>query len=183
MDDSYNIIAIDPGNNIGIAIYTISAIDNSILSITTRTVVLDMYINNDVVNIMLYRLNILNNLIAELYNIYQPVAIGLEASFMNSRFPKAVIQLSQYVAIIETSFIKHNCFIKLFKYAPKYIKSKIGAGGDGNKYDMLANMNSIAEIITHVNTSYLTEHEIDALSIGYVMLTDIRYRPHLLFTI
>ncbi|MGE3593076.1 MAG: hypothetical protein AB7G52_11385, partial [Arcobacter sp.] len=101
----------------------------------------------------------------------------------NSRFPKAVMQLSQYTAIIEMSINSINSFIKIFKYAPRYIISNVGAGGNANKEDMLSNILTIGELMVHIDVKNMSEHEIDAVAIAYTTLKEIRTYPMIMYAV
>ena len=114
---------------------------------------------------------------------YKPLALGIETSFLNMRFPKAVIQLSQYLAVITNTTKSIVSDIKIFRYSPKYIKNNIGAGGDAKKDDMTSAIKKIPEVNDKIKIETLTEHEIDSLAIGYVVLKEIRSYPLVLCAI
>lgn len=183
LENTFTILAIDPGNNLGIAVYSVSTIDFSIINIETRYVVLDNLVDKEAGDKLGMKLFILSNIIKDLSYTYNPNILVLERSFLNMKFPQAVIQLSQYIAIIETTFRYLNPFIKVFKYAPKYIKSMTTKNGDANKDDMKAVVNTIPEIANCINVISLSEHEVDAVAIGYINLTEVRKYPFLLYTI
>ncbi len=176
---NFNIISIDPGNNLGISIYTIDDEDYKIVNIETIFLVLNNYASEDgdgydKIN---SKLKYLKDYMTKVMKDYKPLALGIETSFLNMRFPKAVIQLSQYLAIIESVSKEVYSGIKIFRYSPKYIKSKIDAGGDAKKDDMTSAVSKIKEITSKIKIDKLTEHEIDSLAIGYVMLKEIRQYP------
>lgn len=179
ISNRYNILAIDPGNNLGISILTIE--DDRIVSVHTRTIVLDNHVNDDSMYRLLDRCMYLDYIVTGLMMEYQPAVVALENAFMNSRFPKSVIQLSQYVVTIELAVRRADCWCKIFKYAPKYIKSKIGAGGTADKSDMKSNLKSIQELNKLLDIDSLTEHSIDSISIGYIAYQDVVQYPHLLW--
>ena len=179
--DTFNIIGIDPGNNLGISVFTLDT-DLKIKSITTHYKFLEDYPSNISSDKKLARLLYLQNLPYKLVNMYNPIAVGVETAFMNSRFPTAVMALSQYVSTIEINFINANNFIKFFKYPPKYIKKFINTG-DANKKDMLAGIKKIKEITDVLDLQGRTEHEIDATAIAYVTLQEIRSFPLVLCSI
>lgn len=174
--DDLVIIGIDPGNNLGVAIYTLDATTLEIIKIENIMLVLNNYIpdEGDGYDKMNGKLKHLQKSILAIMECYKPKAIGLETSFLNMKFPKAVIQLSQYLAIIESTTKKLIPDIKIFRYSPKYIKSKVDAGGDAKKNDMTSAISKIEEITKHIELSVMTEHEIDSTAIGYVMLKEIR---------
>jgi Holliday junction resolvasome RuvABC endonuclease subunit len=177
----FNIIGIDPGNNLGVAIYSIDCENNKIVKINTFKKVLDNLndINSDKT---IFRLTNLQKVIREIILEYKPVMVGIETAFLNKKYPLAVIQLSQYTAIIEMTILAINPFIKIGKFAPKKIKMFSGSA-TANKDDMLELINGIVELQPYLNTTNLSEHEIDAVAIGYIVLNQIRENPLILLTI
>jgi len=180
--ETFNIVSIDPGNNIGISIMTIGLPNYDILSIDTTLVVLENKISKNSNDKILDRLNILNKVVADLIRIYNPVAFAVEAAFMNVRFPKAVMQLSQYVAIIDHTIQVTDPFIKVFKYPPKYIKARTAGSGNADKDGMLIGLSKIAEINTKIDLKKISEHEVDAIAIGHTALQEIRDYTFILYT-
>ena len=182
MDNYFNILGIDPGKNLGLSILSIDVNTYKILNSTTLTFKLDREEDD-----MLTRLTTLNNIITNIQAIYKPIACGYETPFMNSKFPKAVGQLSQYVSIIELTLRTNNPFIKIFSYAPKYVKAAFfnnnGISGNANKDDMLSNLLTIKELVAVTSPDMMTEHEVDATAIAYIVLQNIRYDHCLLLTV
>ena len=184
MDNVYTIVGIDPGNNLGVGILYVDIDTNKITKVESRTFVLDRYINRDLVpNVMLARCQYLQNIVSSMVFRYQPVIVGLEAAFMNVRFATSVIQLSQYVMSICLAVSNTRPFTKIIKYPPKYIKASVGAGGNADKDDMKSNLLKIKEISSYIDIDYLTEHEIDALSIAYLTYKEVLLNPYLLITL
>lgn len=178
----FNIVSIDPGNNIGIAIYTIDSTDYSVHSIKTHTVVLDLHVEKGP-NQLTTRIHYLNKYFSELLEFHNPLVVVEEAAFLNNRFPKAVMQLSQYIAAVDIAIRNYSTTTKVFRYPPKYIKRFIGAGGNADKNDMLKAVKKIKDISKFISLDQVTEHEIDALSIGYVLIQEIRLHPEMLIKI
>lgn len=171
MKEYYHILGIDPGNNLGISIYQLDC-ENNIINIHTECHILENYICSLTSDLFSSKLIAIQTIINNLLTIYNPLAVGLESAFMNIRYPKAIMNLSQYVAMIDTTIINYNSFIKIYKYAPKYIKHKVSTG-DANKNDMLTSILKIKEISPFIRSN-VTEHEVDAIAIAYVLLTNIR---------
>lgn len=182
-ENYYTILGLDPGNNLGIGVLNISTETNEILSVTAQTLVLDKYVEDETFNVMLARIQKLHNVITQLNMIYQPIVVSLEAAFMNSRFPKSVIQLSQYVNTIELASRLSNPWARIFKYPPKYIKSVVGAGGTADKNDMKNNLLKIPAIADKIDLNLLSEHAIDSLSIAYVTYKELQLNPHYLISL
>ena len=180
--ESFNIVGIDPGNNIGVSIIEIGLPTYEILSVDTTFIILENNISKDSNDKILDKLNVLSKVVTDLINIYNPVAFAVEAAFMNVRFPKAVMQLSQYVAIIDHTIQLTNPFIKVFKYPPKYIKARTVGSGNADKDAMTLGVSKINEISDKINVNILSEHEVDAVAIGYTALQEIREFPFILYT-
>lgn len=181
--ETFTLLGIDPGNNVGVAIYTVNAKTLEVISVSTRLFILDNHIDATAIDRIPLKILALNAIVNELIVKYDPLVVGFELAFLNMRFPKAVMQLAQYTSIIEYTFRCDNPFIKFFKYPPKYIKSAIGAGGNADKNDMTSAIKRIPEITKFILPDYRTEHEIDALSIGYTALNEIRKYPHILYAV
>jgi len=176
MAENFTIVSIDPGTNTGIAIYEISPKDFSIVSLETLTVVLSEYGD------LLAKLVKIKKTIASIIETYNPIIVSVEAAFLNIRFPKAVMQLSQIISAIELTIKTINSDIKIFEYPPKYIK-KIIATGTADKDDMTEAVLKIKELSSNININHMSEHEVDAMSIGYVTLLEIRKTPFILYSI
>jgi Holliday junction resolvasome RuvABC endonuclease subunit len=183
-EDYINILAIDPGSNIGVSIYTISVPDLVILNIETYFIDLSYFDKADPeVNRLRNKLISLESCITELINVYQPHILAIEDTFVNFRFPKSAVFLAQYIATVELTVSRLNPFITIYKYAPKYIKSGVGAGGTADKNVMMERVSAIPEITNFVDTRNKSEHEIDSLAIGYITIDMLRANPGILFTL
>lgn len=180
---TFNILAIDPGNNIGISVLTINAITFEIVNIETSTYILSNYINDETDDTLLARCLYLNNLLDSILEYYKPTLVVFEEAFMNVRFPKSIIQLSQYINTIKNTIKLNNPWTKILSYPPKYIKKYVGAGGSAEKDDMRTNLKKIPEISKLINLDDLTEHSIDSISIGYVGYNEVKEYKHLLWSL
>lgn len=181
-ENYFNIMAIDPGNNIGISILQINVNTLEIMSIISFTYVLSDYIDETSNTKLLDRCIVLNKILLTTLNNFNPLVVVYEEAFMNSRFPKSIIQLSQYINTITTTIRNYNSWIKVFSYPPKYIKKFIGAGGTAEKDDMKKALLKIPEVHTKINLNNLTEHSIDSISIGYIALKEIRECQYILWS-
>lgn len=180
--NTFNILSIDPGNNIGLSILTIDINTLEILDIISITYVLSDYIDDESIFKLTDKCLMLNNILLSNLNYFNPLVVVYEEAFMNSRFPKSIIQLSQYINTINLTVKNFNSWIKIFSYPPKYIKKFIGAGGSAEKDDMKKALLQIPEIFTKINLNTLTEHSIDSIAIGYIVLKEIRQQQYLLWT-
>jgi len=181
MGETFNIIGIDPGNNLGVSIVELSTNTLEIVSIQTIVYSLDVYVCDRVIDRLTKRLFVLNNIIYNLLQQYQPVAFSIETAFLNTRFPRAVMQLSMYVATIYNTINTYDNIIKIFKYPPKLIKSSVGAGGNADKDKMLSNILTIRELTKYIDFTLVSEHEVDATAIAYTAILEFRKYQHLLY--
>lgn len=186
MIETFKIIGIDPGTNTGVSIYTLALPNFEIINIETRLYILkNLVLDPDPTDIyrnhMYERVKLLYDIVQGLIEEERPLAVAYEAAFMNSKFATAVIQLTQYTSTIERAIRDVDSSIKILKYPPKWIKKYVGAGGTAAKDDMLSNLQSIPVINNLLPLNKLSEHEIDATSIAYVLYNDILVQPWILY--
>ena len=180
--DTINILSIDPGTNMGVTITTISVPDLKIVNIDTTVIDLSVYAANDPLNKnLLLRLNVIKDFIYHMMITYNPHILAMEAAFVNSRFPKSVMYLSQYIAAIEMTVYECNPYIRIFNYPPKLVKRIVNAGGKADKDDMKIAVSNISEIAQCVDVTYVSEHEVDSIAIGYTLIQELRDYPYLLW--
>ncbi len=180
--NTFKTIAIDPGTStIGVSIFTINAIDLSIVDI--ETVLIDTAIRFqevDLVQDMLIRLNTLHDRIKEIITYHKPILVGIEAAFLFRLKPMAYGPLSQSIMAIELAIQYVNPNIRIFKFPPKTIKKIATDVGSADKDDVLAGVSNIQEIVNKINPYLLSEHEVDSLAINYTLLDYIRYNQVIL---
>lgn len=178
MEDYIKIIGIDPGNHLGLSILHINPINMKIDYIDTRTITLEKYSIQEELN---FRLLLLQDIITDIYYNIRPNCVAMEAAFLNSRYPKAVVQLSQYTGMIECTFNSIDPTLPIIKYSPMYVKSIAGGTGKADKSDMLKAVSKNKELKSLINIEIMTEHEIDAVCIAYTALLEVRnYNLYLL---
>jgi Holliday junction resolvasome RuvABC endonuclease subunit len=167
------IISIDPGNNMGIVLTTVDVNTLEIKAVETHLLILDYFNNNFQENALVNKLFSLNRFIIEIVESFQPHIMALENAFMHTRFAKAVMQLSQYISTIEiaTKHVSKDILIK--KYQPTVIKKTIGAGGGGDKDAVAKAINETKEY-PMIDALILSEHEADALAIGYTCIQELK---------
>ena len=184
--ETFNIIGIDPGLNMGVSVYNISLPDYNVNYITPLLYKIDNYLeygDSYYYNHMYARCNLIYNITNSLLTSYSPLAIAYEAAFMNSKYATAVIQLTQYTNSIERAIRDYDPFIKVITYPPMLIKKLVGAGGQADKEDMLNNAKQIPLLNSKLPLDSLSEHEVDAASIAYVLYNDILSKPWMLYTL
>lgn len=181
--DTINIMSIDPGTNMGLSIITISLPDLSIVGISTSSIDLSILTTpNELQDNLLLRTQVIQKIIRDVMVMYNPRVLAMEAAFVNSRFPKSVMYLSQYIGAISLTVTEMDPFIKIFNYPPKKVKATV-SGGKANKDDMMSAVSKINEITSCINPTQLTEHEIDSLAVGYTYIKELRNNPVLLLMI
>lgn len=173
----YNIVGIDPGKNLGIAVYTIDDRDFRIGDVQTFIYYLDKGVYSD--RITVEKLNYLSDIVFDILDVFRPISVAFEAAFKH-RFANAVMQLSQYTGVIEREICNFDEYIKVFKYPPKVIKKTIGATGSADKDDMFKTVSKIPELKPFIRKD-ITEHEIDAMAIGYITHEHIKKFPECIF--
>ena len=180
--DTFNMVAIDPGTStVGVSIYTINAVDLSIVAI--ETILIDTTIRfreRDLVKDVLVRLQTLHFRTMEIIEHYKPKIVSIEAAFLFRLRPAAYGPLSQSIMAIELAVYNVNPLTPIWKFAPKTIKKVTTSGGAADKNDMLEGVLLLDEITAHVNPNLISEHEVDALGINYTMLQHLRENQALL---
>ena len=182
-NDYINIISIDPGTNMGISIITLEIPSLRIVSVNTCSIDLSLLTKpNELENNLLLRTQAIMRIVTGIMEDYKPRVLAMEAAFVNTRFPKSVMYLSQYIASISLAVTTADPFIKIFNYPPKKVKATVSVGG-ANKDDMLTAVSKIDELNKHIVIETLTEHEIDSLAIGYAYIKELRENPVLMLMI
>lgn len=178
MNHTFKVIGIDPGTNTGMAIFEVDS-EFSIVNVTTVNCNLNTYINDTMSGLIkdADRYLALHDLVNEVLEEHNPVAIAIESAFINSRFMGAGMKVAGYVAVVMLSIKKFNKDIVICKLAPKSIKKFMGDGtADKDKMKLMLG----DEVINHIDITKETEHTIDALSIGLNLITLLKESPYIL---
>lgn len=177
----FNIMSVDPGSTtIGVSIFTINSIDLSVVNVETMLIDTRIgFVEDNLNKDLLIRLLKLSDSIRNIVQYYNPLIIVIEDSFINRLRPTAVIPLAQSIFTIESTAISVDRYVKIFKFPPKKIKSVVRDGKAG-KEDMLIGIENIKEISSRINVYNISEHEIDALAIGYTMLKHLEQNRSIL---
>lgn len=173
------ILSIDPGSNLGVSVMEVSLDKLEIESIHTHiTTITDVNSPNRCNEDSAYRLSKIYERMTDMLNAYKPHSVAIESAFM-SRFPKAFGVLTGIVSMLSLATIHYDKHIRIQKVSPLEGKKAVDATGVG-KDDILEAMLKNKEITEHVKLKNLTEHEIDAIGIGYFLLKKYREHPALL---
>ena len=178
MNLTFKIFGIDPGTNTGISIYELDENFN-ILSLETVNVDLNIFVDNDSNGLLkdADRYLALHNLLDDLLTIHKPKAIAIESAFIKKSFMGAGMKVAGYVAIVMLAIKKFDKDIVICKLAPKSVKKFMG-DGDANKDKMKEMLGD--EVVDLVDMSLQTEHTIDAISIGLILIKIIKTSPYIL---
>jgi len=161
-------MSIDPGTvTCGVAIWNINNQNLNIDNLDSFTI----YINDDIP--VENRIHLLYEYFLSLFLEYIPFQVAHEAAFINRFRPMAYGPIYASIYSIRKAYIDlfHDSN-RLFGYPPKTVKSFV-ATGKADKKDMLNAVNSIKELKKYIKGTE-TEHEIDAIAIGYTHLNFIR---------
>ncbi len=161
-----NIIGIDPGKNLGIAILKVE--NKKIRYYLTNCNNLEkdyMVIKNPNMSMDQKKIVNVNYIIKRLYRHFPFTYVGIETIFKH-KFANAVIQLSAITTMLKSSIYNVNTNAEIIGIEPKKVKRCIGASGKGDKDDVLEALLKINEF---KNLSRdITSHESDALAIAYI---------------
>ncbi len=173
--EKFNIMTVDPGlNNIGVAIYSINFMTNSVVGIEAFTFHPERLpyagpYDDEQHGIRPAKLYNLRKCIAHTLETYKPVAMAYETPFFNRRRPTAFQALVESIGAIRGAIEDFNPFMDIVQLPPLVIKQFIGATSSKDKNFMLEAVQRHPEITEKLlyPLALLDEHAIDAVSIGY----------------
>jgi len=168
--DYYTIMGIDPSiNNIGVSIFyidrhsfTINKIVTTLIDTNKLVSVKEIPSTHDNKSILLF------NEFTNMLNWISPAAVAMESSFLDTKkSPLAFKSLVTAITSIKLAITKFNSYIKIYDYPPSIVKGTINTTRDNKNYVLQALTDS-----TYIPETYkeylphITEHELDAVSIG-----------------
>lgn len=179
---TFRIMAFDPGTvTIGVAYYDIDATTLEIIDVDTALYDLSVaYVEHDLVEPLHARLAQLYNRVVKDMREFDPKFVAIENGFANRHRPGAFGPISKSINVLELAVTHSGIRGVTFKFAPKYIKKITSGHGAAFKNDMFIGVKGIPEIAEKVDVTFISEHEVDALAIGYTMLGHLRTNHHLL---
>ena len=164
-NETFTIVGIDTGRNLGVTVYTVD-LNFNIVDIDVH------YISTAIMNVeAVHKLEFVSDFLADILRIYHPVLVAIESAFMGS-FAKAFGSLTAIITILKRTVVLESD-AKILNVSPHEGKRIVDAKGT-NKVDMLNAILKIDEITRHVNPRIMNEHEVDSLAVGYVGLERIR---------
>jgi len=175
----FNFIGIDPGTNYcGVAIFNIND-DMTINNLNTILIDLTEPRYSIIENNLNYRLERLYEITSEIFQDTLPVWLAIEAGFINRFRPAAYGPIAKSIFAIEKAFMDNTGLRNITEYPPSIVKQVVSKHGLANKNDMFLAVSNIEELSKFLIGNE-SEHEIDAISIGYTQLINFRKYPELL---
>lgn len=177
------ICGIDPGSNtLGLCFMDYDIRTFEIVSITAYTHRAERFIDeeSDVAlthGVRLARLVAHRNNLFECFIHYKPSVICVESPFINTFRPEAVVALVETMATIQYAAIDYDATVGFVKYPPAVVKKTIGAFATGTKtnvFDAIATTKEITKLVPVEQLKLFDEHTIDAISVAYVQLLNLR---------
>jgi len=167
------LIGIDPGTNYcGVATFTVE--NFTITNLETRLID-STWIDTGLFDKLL-------NVYNETYKIFLetlPIWLAIEAGFINRFRPAAYGPISKCIFSIEKAYYDATGLKNITELPPSIVKKFISQNGLATKGDMLTAVSNIPEISKFLKGNE-TEHEIDAIAIGYTKLKTFLDYPELL---
>ena len=167
------LVSVDPGTvTCGVAVWDID--DRlAISSLYSFTI----YINDKLS--LNKRMDKLYYIFKDIFTETKPFQLAHESGFINRFRPQAYGPIYTTIYLVRQAFTEIIGDYGLFGYPPKTVKASVSKGY-ADKDDMFTAVNGIEEIKRFI-TGNESEHEIDAIAIGYTHLKNIREYPEILF--
>ena len=161
-------VSVDPGTiHCGVVIWELDDITLNIINTQNFTIEIDPNL------ILEERLWMLYDIFFNIFTETNTLHLAHESAFLNRFRPMAYGPIYTSINIIRKSFYDYSFnFKRAFAYPPKLVKATI-VKGTANKNDMLLAVRTIKELQPFILGNE-TEHEIDALAIGYTHLLNLR---------
>lgn len=161
-----NILGIDPGRNTGITALTVE------MDMETGKYYPTYMYNHTVVMVNNKKLpDKLVDLKMCVHNamlIFQPSLIVMESAFLNVRFPRAVIVLTEYIQAIRDMIYHYNRNANILNLPPKMVKKLSSGVATATKEDMKVALRStvLGPLVSDERLEEMTEHDVDSAMIA-----------------
>jgi len=170
------IYGIDPGSNLGLAIYNVDSYFN-VSEIITSTFELNKHASN-----MEDKTLLLDKWITREFEIRPPFSLVMEDAFINRFMPGAVLPLAYIRQTVTLAVKRFDKEVYVTSYSPKYVKTRIGVdmrATDNKKIDSKTLVTTAISRIEDIKNKYSnlnikSEHEIDAMAIAYTYILDAK---------
>ncbi|RLF08142.1 MAG: hypothetical protein DRJ64_01640 [Thermoprotei archaeon] len=166
------IVSVDPGTiTCGVAVWDLDK-NFRIVALYSFTI----YISNDLE--LNARMDNLYYIFKDIFKDTEPFHLAHESGFINRFRPQAYGPIYTTIYLIRQAFIEEVSPYGIFAYPPKMVKAVVSKG-TADKNDMYEAVYKIRDVVPFL-TGKESEHEIDALAIGYVHILNIRNFPEVL---
>lgn len=175
----FRILSIDPGSYfIGIAVYTLDETYN-IVNISTHLMNYTTVRIPKGANSLQYRLQLIYSDICKKVAYWKPYQLAIEAVFHNHKHPSAAIPLAQASSVIIKAYIDTMNSYNIVPITPLSVKKEIsdyGLTGKAGVEDAVLKIDGLKKFKLYS----LSQHEYDALAIGYTLLSTIKKYPEII---
>jgi len=174
----FNIVGIDPGTNY--AGYVTFTLDDNFNIVHIEPFLINLYDNIPTyyTTSVFKRLLYLDIIVRDRFYRDQPIQLAIEAGFINRFRPQAYGPIANAIYVIENAYRDITCTSSIFEYPPKTVKAKLSTG-NADKHDVYTAVSSIPELSKYLYPN-ISEHEVDAMAIGYTHILRLREMPELL---
>lgn len=176
-DPTITILAIDPGSTFaGIAILKYHPDEKRIISATTELLNMPKMckelIGVDPRDYALLRLDAFGKALSKILEDHQPDEVVAESAFFSMPSAGSFSVLVQVMDRIQIAVNQYRPYTTVYKIPPSNVKNAVGAKGDAKKdpiKNALLKLNDL-NYTGEVPMQLLSEHEIDALAVGYTKI-------------
>jgi Holliday junction resolvasome RuvABC endonuclease subunit len=124
------------------------------------------------------RINAIREYLLEQFNVIEPNIVACESPYISLRTPSAFAALTEAVLMIRLAVADYSSWMGLEMIDPSSVKKAVGVKGkaDSDKDKVKNAIRLIPEIMLAMssNIDTLDEHSIDAIAVGYYLLTYLR---------
>lgn len=174
------VLAIDPGNNMGLSVCRIDFNARTITVLFTHTLVIDKVIRYDSHDVQLSatkearRARYLEPILTQILEQWNVDAVIYESAY-SSKSLIAYEALKFYGEVIRHCAQSYYWDILLQTVAPSKVKKVLGVKGNSGDKDLMTQAvfnHPAIKFADNVDINAMTEHAIDSVAIGYFMLHD-----------
>lgn len=178
---SFRVLAVDPGNNMGICVAEIDAVQGTLTVVDVITIVVDKVIRlNDYQRITRYTKRELaepyvTTVLTELLENNDVDCVVYEAAY-NSKSLTAYESLLFYGRVINNASLAYDWDILIQSISPSSVKKMNGVRGNSSDKTLVteAVRNNPAIVLpSYIDLDELSEHAIDSIAIAYCVLYDL----------
>ena len=166
------IIGIDPGStNLGLGLITFDLCTGIIQSTDAYTIRADRsdYYKSvlDYHSDKTRRLLVIEEMLLEAFNQYQPLLVASESPFYNRFRPNAYGVLVETICSIRNALMKYNDRLSLISVYPPSVKKAVGTTKLVGKDPVRDSITLLTELHIQTPLKELDEHAVDAIAVAY----------------